>query len=62
MIRALFETALAAERDTVHLEYVDGNERATAFYRHHGFTELRREPGDRPDWPETVWVEWRATR
>jgi GNAT superfamily N-acetyltransferase len=42
---------------TVQLEYVDGNEKAAAFYTARGFTELRREPGERPGWPDTVWVE-----
>lgn len=40
----------------VVLEYVDGNENAASFYRRHGFTELRREPGEQPDWPEAVWM------
>ena len=41
----------------VPLEYVDGNARAARFYRARGFTEIRREPGERPGWPETVWME-----
>ena len=41
----------------VRLEYVDGNERAAAFYAARGFVELRREPGERPGWPESVWME-----
>lgn len=43
--------------ESVRLEYADGNERAAAFYAARGFTQVRREPGDRPGWPETVWVE-----
>jgi ribosomal protein S18 acetylase RimI-like enzyme len=46
--------------ESVRLEYVDGNDRAAAFYRAKGFTELRREPGEQPGWPETVWVERRV--
>ena len=41
----------------VRLEYVDGNERAAGFYSAKGFAELRREPGERPGWPESVWME-----
>jgi GNAT superfamily N-acetyltransferase len=40
------------------LEYVDGNERAAAFYAARGFAELHREPGERPGWPESVWMEY----
>jgi GNAT superfamily N-acetyltransferase len=43
----------------VRLEYVDGNDRAAGFYRRRGFTELRREPGGQPGWPDTVWLEHR---
>jgi GNAT superfamily N-acetyltransferase len=43
----------------VRLEYVDGNERAAQFYVRQGFTELRREAGERPGWPDTVWMEHR---
>jgi hypothetical protein len=32
---------------SLQLEYLDGNERAAAFYAARGFTELRREPGKR---------------
>ena len=41
----------------VRLEYVDGNARAARFYARQGFTEIRREPGEEPGWPDTVWVE-----
>lgn len=40
----------------VLLEYTDGNEVAAAFYRRHGFAELRRDPPERPGWPEQVWM------
>jgi GNAT superfamily N-acetyltransferase len=43
--------ALAGDKP-VQLEYTDGNDRAARFYSHHGFTELRREPGP----PDTVWL------
>jgi ribosomal protein S18 acetylase RimI-like enzyme len=39
------------------LEYVDGNERAAGFYRHHGFRELRRDPPERPGEPGLIWME-----
>ncbi|WP_250037585.1 GNAT family N-acetyltransferase [Paractinoplanes maris] len=41
----------------VRLEYTDGNTRAARFYAAHGFTEIKREPSDRPGWPDTVWLE-----
>ncbi|GAA2650625.1 GNAT family N-acetyltransferase [Paractinoplanes durhamensis] len=41
----------------VRLEYVAGNSRAAGFYAGRGFTELRREAGERPGWPEIVWME-----
>lgn len=50
---------LPAGTGSVRLEYVDGNEPAAAFYAAKGFTEFRREPGQRPGWPDTVWVERR---
>ncbi|GAA0558079.1 hypothetical protein GCM10010172_46390 [Paractinoplanes ferrugineus] len=57
---ALLAALLARATDLpVRLEYVDGNEPAARFYAGRGFTELRREPGDRPDWPDTVWLERR---
>jgi GNAT superfamily N-acetyltransferase len=59
---ALLEQLVAAapmDRDVVALEYVDGNERAGAFYARHGFVETSREPGEHPGWPEVVWVERR---
>jgi GNAT superfamily N-acetyltransferase len=46
-----------ADGRAVRLEYVDGNERAGRFYAAHGFVEIRREPGEEPGWPDTVWVE-----
>jgi GNAT superfamily N-acetyltransferase len=56
--KALMAALLArAPGRPVRLEYVDGNDRAARFYAGQGFTELRREPGERPGWPETVWME-----
>jgi GNAT superfamily N-acetyltransferase len=46
-----------ADGRPVRLEYVDGNARAARFYANHGFIEIRREPGEEPGWPDTVWVE-----
>ncbi|MFF5295851.1 GNAT family N-acetyltransferase [Paractinoplanes globisporus] len=57
---ALIEALLAkAPGLPVRLEYVDGNANAARFYQRRGFTELSREPGERPGWPETVWMEHR---
>ena len=53
-------TCVPAGTEAVRLEYLDGNERAAAFYAAKGFTELRREPGEQPGWPDTVWVERRC--
>jgi GNAT superfamily N-acetyltransferase len=50
--------AVAGDRP-VRLEYVDGNDRAARFYAARGFRELRREPGEEPGRPDTVWVERR---
>jgi hypothetical protein len=57
---ALLNSVPAGTR-SVRLEYLDGNERAAAFYAAKGFTELRREPAERPGWPDAVWVERRMT-
>jgi GNAT superfamily N-acetyltransferase len=46
-----------AERTAVALEYVDGNDRAAAFYARHGFVEVRRQPAEDPGWPDQVWME-----
>ena len=56
LLAALLDRAPTGAK-SVRLEYLDGNEKAAAFYAARGFTELRREPGERPGWPETVWVE-----
>jgi len=54
LIRELVALAGGA---TVTLEYVDGNDRAAAFYQRHGFREVRRQPPEEAGWPETVWME-----
>ena len=56
LLAALLDRAPTGAK-SVRLEYLDGNEKAAAFYAARGFTELRREPGERPGWPETVLVE-----
>ncbi|MFI5897757.1 GNAT family N-acetyltransferase [Actinoplanes sp. NPDC051513] len=56
LISALLERAPGRP---VLLEYVDGNDRAARFYDRRGFTEVRRDPGERPGWPDTVWMEHR---
>ncbi len=44
-------------RDAVRLEFVEGNHRAVGFYSRQGFREVHREPGLKPDWPDSVWME-----
>jgi GNAT superfamily N-acetyltransferase len=56
LLAALFDQVPAGTA-SVRLEYVEGNERAAAFYAAKGFSEIRREPGGQPGWPDTVWVE-----
>jgi ribosomal protein S18 acetylase RimI-like enzyme len=53
--------SVPADRGHVTLEYVDGNDRAAAFYAKHGFVEVRREPAERPGEPAQVWVERSVT-
>ncbi|MCY1143355.1 GNAT family N-acetyltransferase [Actinoplanes sp. Pm04-4] len=52
----LTELVRLAGSKPVQLEYTDGNTRAARFYTAHGFTELRRDPSDQPEWPDTVWL------
>lgn len=56
LLRALIE-AVPAERRTVAIEYVDGNDRAAAIYARHGFVVTHHEPPDRPEWPGQIWAE-----
>lgn len=56
---ALMETLLQQAPDDVDgvtLEYTDGNARAAAFYARHAFTELRRDPPEKPGWPGQIWM------
>ncbi|KQW52972.1 hypothetical protein ASC77_01305 [Nocardioides sp. Root1257] len=54
LLRALVGLADGA---TVTLEYVDGNDRAAAFYARQGFVEVRREAPQVDGGPATVWME-----
>ncbi len=46
----------AAERyDEIRVAYLDGNEHAASFYRHHGFVEMARESGG-TGIPDQVWM------
>ena len=47
---------------TVTLEYVDGNDRAAAFYERQGFREVRRQAPQVAGGPDTVWMERAAER
>jgi ribosomal protein S18 acetylase RimI-like enzyme len=58
LLRELVDLAGGA---TVTLEYVDGNDRAAAFYERQGFREVRRQPPEVAGGPETVWMERSAT-
>jgi len=51
------ELLAAADGRPVQLEYIDGNDKAAAFYARHGFVEVWREPNGEPGWPAQVWVE-----
>jgi GNAT superfamily N-acetyltransferase len=55
LLAALIEKARGRARE-VRLEYVDGNDRAAAFYTAQGFRETGREPATEPGWPDFVWV------
>jgi GNAT superfamily N-acetyltransferase len=50
----LRELIVLAGDGPVRLEYLDGNSRAAAFYRRHGFAEISREGS-------TVWMERRGS-
>lgn len=56
LLRHLVDS-VAGEVQSVGLEYIDGNESAGKFYARHGFAEVRREPNERSDWPDQIWVE-----
>ena len=52
--RALLAEVVAAADGPLTLEYLDGNERALAFYRGHGFVETHRTGSE--DFPHLSWV------
>lgn len=52
--RLLAEVEAMVEGEELWLEVVDGNHRAFAFYRAHGFEEVERV-SDR-EWPDDVWL------
>jgi ribosomal protein S18 acetylase RimI-like enzyme len=55
---ALLEAVLAdLPAGRLRLEYVEGNERAAAFYRSRGFRELRRDAPEEPGRPGQIWME-----
>ncbi|GAA1875094.1 GNAT family N-acetyltransferase [Lapillicoccus jejuensis] len=54
LLRAVVD-AVAPTYDELRLAYLDGNEKAAAFYRHHGFNEIEREPGG-TGMPDQVWM------
>ncbi len=45
------------EHAAVRLEFVEGNDRAAGFCARQGFSEVHRETGSKPGWPESVWLE-----
>jgi ribosomal protein S18 acetylase RimI-like enzyme len=55
LLEALLREA-PSDADGVTLEYTDGNEKAAGFYRRHGFVEWRRDPAEKPGWPDQVWM------
>lgn len=50
--------ALPDDRNTVTLEYVDGNERAAKFYAHKDFVVTGRTPSDTAGHPDQIWATW----
>lgn len=56
LLRGLID-AVPSDRRAISIEYADGNDRAAAVYARHGFVEVRREPAERPGWPEQIWAE-----
>lgn len=58
LMAAVFERLRDQGADRLRLEYLDGNDRAAAFYRAQGFREIGRTTDpDRPDLPQDVWME-----
>jgi GNAT superfamily N-acetyltransferase len=50
-------SAVPTARGAVAIEYIEGNVRAQSVYARHGFVEVRRDPAERPEWPEQIWAE-----
>lgn len=48
--------ALPVDRDTVAIEYLDGNDRAAAFYARRGFVVTGRSPSGTPGFPDQIWA------
>ena len=57
LLSALVGAVPAARRNRCHRVHRGQPDRAAAVYARHGFVEVRRDPGDRPDWPRQVWAE-----
>ncbi|NUR71032.1 MAG: GNAT family N-acetyltransferase [Hamadaea sp.] len=58
LMAAVFDRLRRRGDDRLRLEYLEGNERAAAFYRAHGFREIGRTTDpERPGVPEDVWME-----
>jgi ribosomal protein S18 acetylase RimI-like enzyme len=58
---ALMDALLAAlppDRDTVTIEYLDGNDRAGAFYARKGFVVTGRSPSETAGFPDQIWATW----
>ena len=54
LMRALLASAAEAH-DEIRLAYLEGNDHAAAFYRHHGFVEAERETGGHGI-PDSIWM------
>ncbi|MEV0268323.1 GNAT family N-acetyltransferase [Hamadaea sp. NPDC050747] len=58
LMAAVFDRVRGQGADRVRLEYLDGNDRAAAFYRAQGFREIGRTTDpDHPGLPDDVWME-----
>ncbi|MQY15558.1 hypothetical protein SRB5_57410 [Streptomyces sp. RB5] len=58
LLAAVVARLRAAGATRLRLEYLDGNERAAAFYRAKGFREIGRAPDpEHPELPADVWME-----
>lgn len=57
LMDALLE-ALPPDRDAVTIEYLDGNDRAAAFYAPKGFAVTGRSPDETAGFPDQIWATW----